>query len=145
MTADLKLRDRARFNDLRTRAQSLLSQAAELHHIPDHWKAQSRAASNLAGMQLHNVVGEPVALDAKYFRNDIEDIAEQVVNPLIEAIGIEARSSICGSIDLAQFQNTLSDSIDGNATHELSEAANRIDEARDETRADHRRKLQAAE
>jgi hypothetical protein len=127
----------ARFAALRCDAEKLLRQAAGLPQLPDHYRAQALAAANLAGLRLHRGFGAPTAEDARAIRDDLEDVAVRVVDPLVAAMGAEA-DDLIGGIDRSLFDDQLFSAIDGNALHALDCAADRLDEERREQEADPR-------
>jgi hypothetical protein len=132
-----------RFNELRLQAHEILAQASTLA-LPPVQMAQLKAASFFCGVKLHTIHGQATADDAVAVQVDLQHIAKLAVDPLVEAIGREARSNFNG-IDETLFAEQLFGAIDGNALHCLEEAAEDLKSSRDDTMADHRRSLVAAE
>ena len=132
-----------RFNDLRHEAAKLMQEAA-LQPVPDHWRAQARAAATLCNTRLHRVVGEADAIDARQIADDIEHIAKHVVDPLWEAIGRHAADNFHG-VDIKLFQGQMFSAIDGNALYVLHKVADEIVEIRRDDAAEMRREFLRAE
>lgn len=126
-----------RFVELRCEAEALLRRAAALPQLPTHYRAQAVAAANLAGLHLHRGYGAATADDARAIRDDLEDVALRIVDPLVAAIGAEA-NDILGGIDESLFHDQLFGALDGNALYVLDRAADALEEARREFAADPR-------
>lgn len=132
-----------RFNELRLQAHEILAQAATLG-LPPVQTAQLRAASFFCGVKLHTIHGQATADDALALQTDLQHIAQRAVDPLVEAIGREAAENFHG-INLDLFAGQLFGALDGNAMHNLESAADDLNNSREDTAADHRRGLVAAE
>ena len=77
------------------------------------------------------------AADFLALRDDVEAIARKV-DPLIAAIGAEAADA-SHAIQDELFEGQLSGALDGNATHNLGEAAAQVREDRFESRVGRQR------
>lgn len=151
ITANIELR--RRFSDLRLEASKLLSQAETVAYgLSEIEVQQVRAAGKLAGVNFYSLGGgQADAVDFQRLREDLEHVARSV-DPLIEAIGNEARNNSI-TADKGEFEDCFSkvieNAITGNATHVLDtcgEAAREaIEDIDGDNAGDHQRKLAHAE
>ena len=132
-----------RFNDLRREAAKLMQEAA-LQPVPDHWRAQARAAATLCNTRLHRIVGEADAIDARQIADDGEHIAKHIADPLWEAIGRHAADNFHG-VDIKLFQGQMFSAIDGNALYVLHKVADEIVESHRDDAAEMQRDFQRTE
>ena len=132
-----------RFNDLRHEAAKIMQEAA-LQPVPDHWRAQARAAATLCNTRLHRVVGEADAIDARQIADDAEHIAKHVADPLVESIGRHAVENLHG-VKIELFQHQLFSAIDGGAMYALYKTAREIEEYQRDDAAEMRRDFQRTE
>lgn len=102
--------------------------AAQRKARPTLTAAKDDVLIKLSNLRLHNIVGEGDDQDAERLIDDLEAIW-QIVDPLIEKIGQYAADNFHG-VDAALFRNQLRGALEGNATFNLHEAAERIREDR---------------
>ena len=134
----------ARFAAARLEAHRIMLEAGKLEGLPALCRAQADAIAGLTGLKLHRIIGEADEADFLALRDDVEAIARKV-DPLIGAIGAEAAGA-SHAIEAELFEGQLSGALDGNATHNLGEAAARLREDRFESRSRRQRAFgQAAE
>lgn len=104
--------------------------AAQRKARPTLTAAVHDAAIKLGNLRVTNIVGEADDQDAESLIDDLEAIW-QIVDSLIEKIGAYAADNLHG-IDIALFRDQLRGALEGNATFNLHEAAERIREDRRE-------------
>lgn len=127
----------ARFALMRDLVHRVAEDAAKMPGLPDHLRAQAVALARLSGMRLHQVYGQAGPADANAIRSDLEDIARSVVDPLILAIGQEAKANL-PHIEIEEFQDVMIGGLDGFALYDLDKAANELREIAREIAADPR-------
>lgn len=123
------------FMVLRTHIHALACALAKIPNIPEHYRAQANAIVGLAGLKLHNVIGEGDDADALAICDDIEALPK-IVDPLLQATGEHANENFHG-VDMSLFTDQLCGAVDGNATFNMTEIADNIRESRPFTLADH--------
>lgn len=102
--------------------------AAQRKARPTLTAAAHDAAIKLGNLRMTNIVGEGDDQDAESLIDDIEAIWN-IVDPLLEKIGQYAADNFHG-VDIALFRNQLRSALEGNATFNLHEVAERIREDR---------------
>jgi hypothetical protein len=145
-----RLELRRRFSDLRLAASKLLTEAETVAlGLSDIEVQQVRAAGKLCGANFYSIAGQADAQDFKRLREDLEHVARSV-DPLIEAIGEEARTNTPGADrnDFKErFDKVIESAITGFATSVLDDCANAAQEEIDspDTAAEMAREFQRAE
>lgn len=130
------------FMQLRLQAEGLLRQAEKLD-VADHFKAQAKAAANLAGVQFSQVAGMADRADAENLADDLVAVAN-IIDPLVEAIGDEAYRHLPIADDDRQcFRDQLLGALEGNATYLVTEAGRELEESYREPDPDYLRDLRA--
>lgn len=128
------------YNELRETAALLLHRAAKVRGLPSIYAAHAKANAEFADVQMHEVWINPDGDDFRLLEDNVREIC-RAVDPLMDMIGHEAKEHSLYKIDGDVFKNVLFNAVDGMALHELSEAADRMDEDRSEREddiADHR-------
>lgn len=142
---------RHRFNELLLQAAAILDEADKIATcgLTNIEVQQARAASKIAGVTFYSLPVVPDAVDFRRLDEDLRHLARSV-DPLIEAIGADARSN-SAEMDEATFKDCFKDVIEnailGNACHVLDICAEAAREAIEDAaaNAEHRRMLQEAE
>lgn len=86
--------------------------------------AVKEAAAKLLTLQMTHISGEADEVDAQNLVMDLEAIWS-IIDPMIEAVGNYAASNFNG-IDKSQFTSQLQGALEGNATHEILSAGEKI-------------------
>ena len=109
-----------KFDDLRIAGHLLLGEAALQPNVHDVRRAFVRAAVALSGLDPTVVRGLADADDLRAMMKDLELVAK-VIDPVIEAIGRQAKEH--AQIDLDLFREQLARALEGCALFELESAA----------------------
>lgn len=125
-----KVRDRRRFDELRSEGARLLYDALLIGHLSEIERAQLRAAIMIALHDFHVIPAVPEPQDARKVIKDLFDLARPI-DSLVLAIGEDASCGLPRGLDLSDFRDCLKGAVDGNATCELECAAASLEDARE--------------
>ena len=126
----------ATYITLRLDAANLMNAAGKLPGLPQLYRAQADAIAKLCTLKLYQVHLTPDSQDACAVRDDVETLAV-IFDALFDSVGKEAAANFHG-INGEAFRGKVATALD-EAVHELTHAAERLDEDLQQTEHDARR------